>query len=93
MIVSLICPHTLSSRPLVVADGSVIAVRVLAFAGSISLTVDGQVGEPLQLDDVVDVSLSPQGVRVVQLPEYSYFSVLRQKLGWRGSHRGSSSAG
>lgn len=85
LIVSLVCPHALSSRPLVVSDKSVLAVKVLDFAGSITFTVDGQVGEPMGQDTILEMSVGDRGVRFIHLPDYSYFSVLRQKLGWRGS--------
>jgi NAD+ kinase len=85
LIVTLICPHTLSSRPLVLTDQSVIAVKVLNFVGTIAFTVDGQVGEPLGQDTILEMSISDHRVKFIHLPDYSYFSVLRHKLGWRGS--------
>ncbi len=85
LLVTLLCPHTLSSRPLVLTDQSVIAVKVVNFSGSISFTVDGQVGEPLGQDSILEMSMSDQRVKFIHLPDYSYFRVLRHKLGWRGS--------
>ena len=80
-----ICAHTLSTRPLVVPERSVIVVRVAGSHGGMQLSVDGQVGCPLREGDRVTVRCSPQRVPFVHLPGYSYFSVLRQKLHWRGS--------
>ncbi|MDA0321478.1 MAG: NAD(+)/NADH kinase [Verrucomicrobia bacterium] len=85
LLVTLLCPHTLSSRPLVLTDQSVIAVKVVNFSGAISFTVDGQVGEPLGQDAILELSMSDQRVKFIHLPDYSYFRVLRHKLGWRGS--------
>ena len=85
-VVTMICPHTLSTRPLVVPDRSVIVVRVTNSPGGMVLSVDGQVGNPLSAGDEVEVTRSAQSVRFVHLPRYSYPSVLRQKLHWRGSN-------
>ncbi|MEI6808479.1 MAG: NAD(+)/NADH kinase [bacterium] len=84
-VISLICPHTLSSRPMVVPDQSRISITASKSSGDLLLSVDGQVGEPLLTGDCVTVRRSDKGVRFIHLPGYSYFSVLRQKLHWRGS--------
>jgi NAD+ kinase len=52
----------------------------------VSLTADGQVGQTLREGDQVDVRRSERSVRLVHLPGYRYFAVLRQKLHWRGSN-------
>jgi NAD+ kinase len=84
-VISVICPHTLSSRPLVVPDSSEIVVTAASGAGEMRLAVDGQVGQPLVRGDVVKVRRSPHDVHFIHLPGYSYFKVLRQKLHWSGS--------
>jgi len=85
-VISLICPHTLSSRPLVVPDRSEIAVVVADCQGQQTLSVDGQVGQSLSYGDCVKVRRSDRGVRFIHLPGYSYYAVLRQKLHWSGSN-------
>ena len=85
LVISLICPHTLSSRPLVVPDRSEILVTVTRSAGDIVLSIDGQVGQPLVMADSVRVRRSGQDARFVHLPGHSNFAVLRQKLHWSGS--------
>lgn len=84
-VVSLICPHTLSSRALVVSDRSRIDVVVRGGEGQQALSVDGQVGQSLRHGDCVTVRRSDRGVRLIHLPGYSYYAVLRQKLHWSGS--------
>jgi NAD+ kinase len=84
-VISLICPHTLSSRPLVVSDRSVITITAQECVRPLLLSVDGQVGQPLQQGDRVIVRRSERSVRLIHLPGYTYFGVLRQKLHWRGS--------
>jgi NAD+ kinase len=86
LVVSLICPHTLSTRPLVVPHESTVEVAVLERSALAEVSVDGQVGQPLEVGDVVTVKRSKRGARFIHLPGYDYFSVLRQKLHWRGSN-------
>ncbi len=84
-VISPICPHTLSVRPLVIPDDRRIAITAAQSAGNLQLTVDGQIGEPLRVGDRIEVRRSPHSIRFIHLPDYSYFAVLRQKLHWRGS--------
>lgn len=85
-VMSLICPHTLSSRPLVVADCGEIAVTVAESSGEVLLSVDGQIGHSLKQGDQVRIVRSKSNVLLANLPGYSYFEVLRQKLRWGGKH-------
>lgn len=86
-VISLICPHTLSSRPVVVPDTSVIAVRgeVSHEDGMMRVMVDGQVGRNVTREHRILVRRADRDVRFIHLPGYSYFSVLRQKMRWSGS--------
>ena len=85
--VSVICPHSLSARPLVIADDRRVTFSCPeAPKNGLLLSVDGQVGRSLLDSEEVHVQRSPQDIRFIHLPDYSYFHVLRQKLGWRGSH-------
>lgn len=84
-VITPICPHTLSNRPLVVSDGSSICVRVLKAMKRLILSVDGQEEHEMGQGDAISVQRDEHGVRFIHLPGYSYFSVLRQKLLWRGS--------
>lgn len=86
MVVSLICPHTLSTRPLVIPNDSKVEVKVVERVVGGKLSVDGQVGQGLEIGDIVRVTRCHNGVRFIHLPGYNYFSVLRQKLHWRGSN-------
>ena len=78
-----ICPHMLSNRPLVVSDRSSIEVRLRAGRESDAhLTLDGQQGFPLAPKDTVTVTRSAHAIRLVKAPERDYFEVLRTKLKW-----------
>ncbi len=86
LVVSLICPHTLSTRPLVLPHESTVEITVIERSKEAELSIDGQVGQRLETGDVVTVRRSARSARFIHLPGYDYFSVLRQKLHWRGSN-------
>jgi NAD+ kinase len=77
-----ICPHTLTNRPVIVPDSSVIRVINHAGEGDAYLTIDGQVGEPLQPEDVVVCRSSSHFIRLIRPPKQMFFDVLRDKLKW-----------
>ena len=81
-IITPICPHTLSDRPVVVSDTSIIEVKLSAGTESVFLTLDGQKGIPLQATDRVRVSRAQQLLKLIQTPNKSYFEILRNKLKW-----------
>jgi NAD+ kinase len=85
LLVALMCPHTLSTRPLVLPDTSEVIVRLVNSSNEVLLISDGQRGEPLTPGDRVVVTKSPRGIRFLHVPGYDYFAVLRQKLHWRGT--------
>ncbi len=77
-----ICPHTLSMRPLVVPDDSIAEITLRTGDSEVYLTLDGQVGHPLRMKDRVRVRRSPQPILMVRSRHTSYFEVLRHKLHW-----------
>ncbi|VGO11600.1 NAD kinase [Pontiella desulfatans] len=83
--INVICPHTLSSRPLVVPNSSLIEVEVVSAAKELILSIDGQDEFKVEQGGRLEIRRSPHQVRFLQLEGHSYFSVLAQKLHWRGS--------
>ena len=77
-----ICPHTLTNRPVLVPSDVVITVVNRAEDASAFLTVDGQVGQPLQEGDRIECRSANHFVYLVRSPNKSFFDVLRQKLKW-----------
>ena len=78
-----ICPHMLTNRPLVVNDHSTIEVRLRAERGvEVQVTFDGQRGFPLSSEDTVLVTRSPRSLRLVKASGRDFFGVLRTKLKW-----------
>jgi NAD+ kinase len=84
IVITPICPHTLTNRPLVLPDRSRIDVRLDTPDEDVYLTLDGQVGVPLLGGDVVRVQRSRGWLRLVQPAGRDYFDVLRAKLKWGG---------
>lgn len=85
-VITPICPHTLSNRPLIIDNKSRIGISIAEVNESqeVALTIDGQVGLKLSHDDRVDVVKSPYKVRLIGSVGRSYFQILREKLGWGG---------
>ncbi len=77
-----ICPHTLTNRPLVVPDGAVVEIIQGTAGEDVHLTVDGQVGVPLQHRDVVCLERSARTIALIKSPKLNYFQLLRTKLRW-----------
>jgi len=82
MIITPICPHTLSDRPVVVRDSSLIEMRLSGHSDSVFLTLDGQKGIALQAADLVRVYRAQQRLKLIQPPKKSYFEILHDKLKW-----------
>jgi NAD+ kinase len=82
MLLAPICPHTLTLRPLVLADTSVVRVQLRSDSQEVFLTLDGQEGIPLLDGDVVQVERSANTVALVRMVRRSVLGVLRDKLHW-----------
>lgn len=76
-----ICSHTLTNRPIVLPASHRIEVAIQSDQ-EIMLTVDGQVGVGLRERDIVEVSQAAARMRLVRFPQKDFFSVLRTKLKW-----------
>jgi NAD+ kinase len=82
MLVTPICPHLLTIRPIVVPGDAEICVHVVGVPNEIYLTVDGQEAVQLQLGDQVHCQRSESSVRMLRHKPNGLFSVLRSKLKW-----------
>ncbi len=81
LIVSPICPHTLTQRPIVAPDDKNIEV-LLVNDSEVYLTLDGQTGLRLERGDRVRVQAAPNPVLLVRNPRIDFFGILRAKLRW-----------
>jgi NAD+ kinase len=84
-VISIVCPHTLSNRPLVIPDKFEIEIEIAASSKTLLLAVDGVDRCELRQGDCVKLRRSQRNLELLHLPEYSYFKILKQKLHWRGS--------
>jgi len=83
IVITPICPHTLTNRPIVIHDGSVVDITVSSLDDEdIYLTLDGQVGLELRSGDRIRVSRASHTAKLVMSEERDYFAVLRTKLKW-----------
>jgi NAD+ kinase len=82
VVVTPICPHTLTNRPLVVPDDVEFELILKTSKEEVALTLDGQVGMPLEHEDRVTVRKSRTTFNLLQAHTRNYFDVLRNKLKW-----------
>jgi NAD+ kinase len=82
IIVNPICPHTITNRPLVVHDTATVKIILKTANQNVHITLDGQVGMPLQGGDVVEAHKAPGHIQLIRSPYKTYFELLRTKLRW-----------
>jgi NAD+ kinase len=82
LVVTPICPHLLTLRPIVLRGDSNLTVRVEGVPTQCLLTVDGQTGFELRVGDEVRCRRSSYTVKLVRLSESGFFDALRSKLSW-----------
>jgi len=82
MIITPICSHTLTNRPIVLPPGVKVEIALRSSQEDVQLTVDGQVGLKLEMNDQIIVEKSNVAVKLVAPADKNYFDVLRGKLKW-----------
>ena len=87
IILTPICPFTLTNRPLIVPDPACIKIKLKKKSSGIMLTLDGQAG--IDIDDRVTIIIkkSDHPVSMITLPNQDYFDILKAKLKWSGGQR------
>jgi len=81
-IITPICPHTLTNRPIVIPDDVEIQATLKTKQQEVILTLDGQQGFTLEFEDVVEVKKAEGHILLIQSPYRHYFELLREKLKW-----------
>jgi len=84
IILTPICPFTLTNRPLIVPDSIRITLKLAAGASDIKLTFDGQEGLDIDDRDTIIVRKGAHPLNMITLPGQHYFDVLKAKLRWSG---------
>src|SRR5579862_5633812 len=82
MVITPICPHLLTLRPIVVRGDASLTVRIQGIPNLALLTVDGQRAVELCLGDEIRCHKSPHTVNLVRLSDNGFFEALRSKLSW-----------
>ena len=82
MVLTPICPFTLTNRPIVVPDTAEINLKLKNESDGVVLTLDGQIGYQMLIGDCVLIKKSATSFNLVQPPNRNYFDVLRNKLKW-----------
>ena len=77
-----ICPFTLTNRPIVIPDTAEIELKLVNENEGVVLTLDGQIGHSLRAGDLVKIRKSRTTLNLLQPPNRNYFDVLRNKLKW-----------
>ena len=86
-VITPICPHSLSQRPLVVPADQQVRVQVVAEHADFMLTADGQTVKDMTPEDRVTVCRSDRPVRLINLQGLSFYELLRRKLDWNVASR------
>ena len=82
IIITPICSHTLTNRPIVIPDDVTARAMLKTKQEEVILTLDGQQGFPLEYEDVVEVKKARARIALIKSPHRHYFGLLRQKLKW-----------
>ncbi len=82
IIITPICPHTLTIRPIIIPDDVKIRALLKSRNEEVTLTLDGQQGFTLKFEDVVEVGKAEGRILLIKSPYRQYFELLREKLKW-----------
>jgi NAD+ kinase len=82
LILTPICPHTLTNRPIVIPQDVQVEVTITSREEGAMATFDGQVGIALRHEDLIEVRASDHYARLIRVPERTFYEVLRKKLKW-----------
>jgi len=84
IILTPICPHTLSARPLIVGENDQVKIKLESSEEKVMVTIDGQEGFVLKPKDEVIIKKSDRKAHLITFKEKSFYAILREKLRWSG---------
>ncbi len=84
IIVTPICPFTLTNRPLIVSDSVAIKITLAKKETDVMLTFDGQISMEITENHTIIITKSPYPVDMITMPNQNYFDILKDKLRWSG---------
>lgn len=82
LILTPICPHTLTNRPIVIPQDVLVEVEMVSRDEGAMVTFDGQFGVALRHQDTIEVRASNHKTKLIRFPERTYYEMLRKKLKW-----------
>lgn len=82
LVITPVCPHTLTSRPLVIPEDSQVTISLATRVKSVVVTADSQKEWPLEAGQRVEIRVAPKGLSLVCSPSMNYYEILRTKLRW-----------
>jgi NAD+ kinase len=82
LVLSPICPFTLTNRSIVIPDQSLIQVELATDKENVRVTLDGQEGCDMVLGDVLEIKKTQTAIKLIQVPGKNYYQILRKKLHW-----------
>jgi len=85
IIMTPICPFTLTIRPLIISESVCIKMKLAEKSSDIMLTFDGQAGLEINHTDEIIIKKGAHPIRMISIPDQHYFDVVKAKLRWSGS--------
>lgn len=84
IILTPICPFTLTNRPLIIPDSTRIEIRLEGSPEDMILTLDGQEGFEMDPQDKIFIKKSRNDIQMISFDEHSYYKILKTRLKWSG---------
>ncbi len=82
LVITPICPHSLTFRPLVIPDYSKVKVKLISETREVYITIDGQKVIPMSPGDCLRATVYSKRLKMVESNDMSYFKLLNEKLNW-----------
>ena len=82
LVLSPICPFTLTNRSILIPDQSIIQVKLAAEYDDVRVTLDGQQGYDMRVGDILEIKKTKTSLQLIRGPNKNYYQVLRNKLHW-----------
>ena len=82
LVLSPICPFTLTNRSILIPDQSIIQVKLAAEYDDVRVTLDGQEGYDMKAEDILEIKKTKTTLQLIRGPNKNYYQILRDKLHW-----------
>ena len=82
LVLSPICPFTLTNRSILIPDQSIIQVKLVAEYDDVRITLDGQEGYNMRAGDILEIKKTKTTLQLIRGPNKNYYQILRDKLHW-----------